>query len=446
LVVGGGGGSSGGRGERERRERGLESGKEREKERAMERAIERVGGGEQEVKMPDTTGYPSREEVLESYKNLVASGFFDQHAIRGGRHPGPAGNTPAMPSPKGKSFADHMATHQQQHQPQPQQQRQQQQQQQLKLALSIPPHKPSGTMCPPPPPPRTSSKGKPDRMLSPQRGTKRGASIDLVGDAETTTRKLVKKLRHSASRLSVEFGATRETQHYNYAYGASKPRHSTSSYAPSSYAQSPLSPTSPSFSPISIMESVADEALSPKKGQGVKLTKPKEGGRRRHILGLGRKLRSPSPAADADVMMVDQPEHAPPPPPAVPAHRSIRNVTPPPAGFHSHSHSFSQRMRASSVGAPMVGMPATTATTHEPLSVVPDPNMGIPVVPRIPREFCAVPEAAVTVAVTGGEQKGKMVMKESAKKERKGKGKGKGKEMNRDSGLGEDVENIPVWA
>lgn len=31
--------------------------------------------------------YPTKEEVMESYKNLVASGFFEQHAIHGTRHP-----------------------------------------------------------------------------------------------------------------------------------------------------------------------------------------------------------------------------------------------------------------------------------------------------------------------------------------------------------------------
>ena len=35
----------------------------------------------------DTTGYPTKEEVMESYKNLVASGFFQAHATQGTRHP-----------------------------------------------------------------------------------------------------------------------------------------------------------------------------------------------------------------------------------------------------------------------------------------------------------------------------------------------------------------------
>jgi len=49
-----------------------------------------VGNMEQPAAPP--AGYPSREEVLESYKNLVASGFFDAHATKGTRHPLRQGN------------------------------------------------------------------------------------------------------------------------------------------------------------------------------------------------------------------------------------------------------------------------------------------------------------------------------------------------------------------
>jgi hypothetical protein len=197
--------------------------RERERERAAV-PVPVAGTGEERDKVPpiqspSMAGYPSREEVLESYKNLVASGFFEQHAIRGGRHPLRTGGnappqekgksfadhmaspgTPQTPggrsfaehmaapgtpiSPSGKSFADHMAAQQQRPGP----------------PLSSPIRNRMG----PPPPPRGSSHGKRDTMPSPQRGTKRGASLDFAGDAEMVTRKLVKKLRHSASRISVE--------------------------------------------------------------------------------------------------------------------------------------------------------------------------------------------------------------------------------------------------
>jgi hypothetical protein len=78
----------------------------------------------------------------------------------------------------------------------------------------------------------------------------------------------------------------------------------------------------------------------------------------------------------------------------------------------------------------------------EPLSIAPDANQGIPFVPRIPREFCdamaaMAPPAAAVVAASGEVKK--------AEVKAKAKAKAKGKNGNRDSGLGEDVENIPVW-
>ncbi|KAK4035289.1 hypothetical protein C8A01DRAFT_48495 [Parachaetomium inaequale] len=380
---------------------------------------------------PSTVGYPSREEVLESYKNLVASGFFEAHAIRGGRHPLRTGAAlekgksfaehmaipEAMPSPTrksfsehmaapvtapspGRSFADHMAT-----------------QQKPTLPFSSP------TRMAPPPPPRGSSQGKPGTLTSPQRGTKRGASMDLASDAEMVTRKLVKKLRHSASRLSVELAGARDNYYANH--GTLRSRPSTSSKPPG-----PLSPTSSVFSgitsPPSIKAPAADDTMSIRHGR---LTKPKDG-RRRRILGLTRRHRSPAPATtetDPDAMMIDEPEQQQQPP------KLHRITTPPPAAFRTH---YPRGLRASSTSGSSITM---SLHEHEPLSVVPDPNQGIPFVPRIPREFCdamaaLVPPAAAATPV--------VVVPGEVKKEGED---GKGKNGNRDSGLGEDVENIPVW-
>jgi hypothetical protein len=267
-------------------------------------------------------------------------------------------------------------------------------------------------------------------MPSPQRGTKRGASLDFAGDAEMVTRKLVKKLRHSASRISVELTGGRE--HYHYSYGTSRSRRSTSSNRPG-----PLSPTSSVFSGItSPRSSIADDTVSIRRS---KLTKPKDGHRRR-ILGITRRNRSPAPTAaapteaDPDAMVVDEPERQPQPEqrpqPEAAATEQLPKV-------HRTTYPRTTYPRNTPRGS------STTSTVksvqqNEPLSIAPDANQGIPFVPRIPREFCdamasMAPPAAAAVAASG------------EVKEEETKPKPKGKNGNRDSGLGEDVENIPVW-
>ncbi|KAL2117091.1 hypothetical protein VTJ04DRAFT_9259 [Mycothermus thermophilus] len=548
-----------------------------------------------------TTAYPSREEVLESYRNLVASGFFEAHAIRGGRHPlrVPGGNTtsnngngPAsptgsksfadhmaasppvspsaasfaeqisslssrdssnLPSVSGRSFADRMAARQQEEQ--------QQQQQQKQQRFSAPPA-PIRPMDPPPlPPVRASSTSAASsssssrisrqipRALLPghHRGTKRAPSLDLAADAEMVKRKLVKKLRYSASRMSADLprsnrasssssGQRARHQHshsYSGGYGGGYSAGRTST---SSDRLAPLSPTESVFSHISIASTSAAAAPAPvpvavevdetkSLKQHRKLTKS-----RRRILGI-RRTRSPSPSKstvvngserrsgevemqDADAMMLDEPELPPThhhqqhqqqqdeepkvilvpgPKSATPAatipipiststssrnsSKQHRNITPPPATFfrpHHGHHQDTQPQRKH----------------HEPLSILPDPNQGIPQLPRIPREFCdamgalapPVPATTVTTIVNtntasdvslatvgsvasvaagsvGGEHERGVIglaistpsVSNSFNEKMDGlvlggvAGGG-----NRDSGLGggkgeEDVENIPVW-
>ncbi|KAH6621345.1 hypothetical protein B0J18DRAFT_224296 [Chaetomium sp. MPI-SDFR-AT-0129] len=582
---------------------------------------------------PSATGYPSREEVLESYKSLVASGFFQAHAIRGGRHPLPArgGSSVAaagqsgrsafaefnppipesppsstrksfsermvvsppgsnVPSVSGRSFADHMAA-------------QQQSQQQLKPAMSISSssvhsrhttHSNSNSHMPPPaPPPRGSSHGKSNSigspsstLSSPSRGTKRGASVDLAGDAEMVTRKLVKKLRHSASRLSVELSGARDANgsskpirrgskdrngnriksrsgngkgYYpplsssSAKYGAVQQRPATAAGSSSSqgrghgyshsYDYGLASPTGTSAMfgaahlaaatparhsvdvarPTAATTATATATVTASKG---KLTKARDG-RRRRILGLTRRHRSPEDdqgeeqvqeqeqpqqptvqntvnAQDEDVMMLDEPTPAPA---SSFNNKPHRNITPPPASFRSpfaaHPHakanftpatnsnsrnsSFRGGMRAVSNSSAMSidcdEAPKRDEYTggyrygygsgsgfngqreegggEKPLSIVPDPNQGIPSVPRIPREFCegvsgggvVVPAAGSTTtgSVFGGfagfggagASAGGVSVGGHGRAERKTAG-------NRDSGLGqgeggENVENVPVW-
>ncbi|KAK4240304.1 hypothetical protein C8A03DRAFT_13347 [Achaetomium macrosporum] len=388
-------------------------------------------------------GYPSREEVLESYKNLVASGFFEAHAIRGGRHPGPLrtagdesgqGPVAVLPSPTGRSFADHMAAAQQQ-------QQQQQHPVQPACTLSSPTR---SSMGPPVLPPRGSPQRKLNTMYetSPRRGTKRGASIDATGDTDFSPRKLVKKLRHSASRISMELTGMMDT-HLYHSYATVKSRPSTSSYPPG-----PLSPTFSIFSTITSPPPVRT-SFSEKTASSIRhgsLTKAKDG-RRRRILGLTRRHRSPAPAvasteADPDAMMIDKPEPQPQPQiqqstaqlpgstrSSVEQQRKVpRILTPPPAAFRSHPPP--PRLRTSSTSSSVASV---QHVEHEPLSIVPDPNQGIPFVPRIPREFCDAMSAMVPPATEV------MTM---------GNGGGadpKTKNVNRDSGLGEDVENMAIW-
>jgi hypothetical protein len=421
---------------------------DREKEKA------RLMGIEEKDKVaspppPPGPAYPNREEVMESYKNLVASGFFEAHAIRGGRHPlrsGGAGGRPftehmaipeTSPAPSRKSFSEHMAETGA-NGPSPARSFADHMAAQQPPAPPIP----SPTRKPPAPPPRGSSQKKPDPLSSPQRGTKRGASMDLASDAEVVTRKLVKKLRHSASRLSMELTGVRDNYYSNY--GTLRSRPSTSCGHPG-----PLSPTSSVFSGITSPPSTRasmDGTRSPRYG---KLTKPKDG-RRRRILGLTRRNRSPvrapvtaasAAAADPDAMMIDEPEQATAPitlaqPPAAKVHR---NITPPPASFRTN-HPRSLRSSDAPNNSAMNAQ-------NEPLSVVPDPNQGIPFVPRIPREFCDAMAALVPPAAAAVVGSAVVVTGEVKEKKEDGEegGDGKGKPINRDSGLGEDVENIPVW-
>ncbi|KAK4146504.1 uncharacterized protein C8A04DRAFT_25731 [Dichotomopilus funicola] len=599
---------------------------------------------------PSATGYPSREEVLESYKSLVASGFFQAHAIRGGRHPlparggssvaaaGPSGrsafaefNPPIpesppsstrksfsermvvsppgsnVPSVSGRSFADHMAA-------------QQQSQQQLKPAMSISSSSVhsrhttnsnsdfNGHMPPPAPPPRGSSHGKSNSigspsstLSSPSRGTKRGASVDLAGDAEMVTRKLVKKLRHSASRLSVELSGARDANgssskpirrgskdrngnriksrsgngkgyypplssssakygavqqrpataagsspsqgrghgySHSYDYGLASPTGGSSGIfgaahlAAATPARHSVDVARPTAATTATSTATATAIVTASKG---KLTKARDG-RRRRILGLTRRHRSPEDddqgeeqvreqpqqppvqntvnAQDEDVMMLDDP--TPAPASSFSNNKLHRNITPPPASFRSpfaaHPHtkpnltsatntnsrnsSFRGGMRAVSNSSAMsidcedngpqrnqgqeyssgeyrygYGSGSGSGSGfngqreegggEKPLSIVPDPNQGIPSVPRIPREFCegggvVVPAAATST--TGGSFGGFAGFggfggagASGVSVGVGGHGRGERKTAgNRDSGLGqgeggENVENVPVW-
>lgn len=236
--------------------------------------------------------YPTKEEVMESYKNLVASGFFEQHAIHGTRHPlraaqsagtvlsgSPARHdsvngraraaTTAFPSSSGrpspvpsepetpenlKPFAEHLA------------QKQNNDEKKLhaiftgfhRKTASVPVN---NSMAPPPLPspyreeptrtigsafvndyfpPQTDPVIAPD---SPSRGTKRGTDPN-GNNIETnvdygSVRKLAKKLRKSQSKIEFDERPTSPT----------KPRTSMSSFrsAAASVMSAPVAMKSRSF-------------------------------------------------------------------------------------------------------------------------------------------------------------------------------------------------------
>ncbi|KAK0613816.1 hypothetical protein B0T14DRAFT_286530 [Immersiella caudata] len=362
--------------------------------------------------------YPSREEVMESYKNLVASGFFDSHAIQGTRHPlrttmshsdaRPTTTTTSM-GPPPMSFAAHKQASSRKHPP---------------VSFSAVPYSstksptaaelPSST-CPPPPPRRPATAV--DEVVSPQRGTKRGpAPLDgdsesTKGSGETGARKLVKKLRRSASRVSTEL--TGPTPALTNPF---KGRPSTSSNAPTVMSvMSAVSTDTEGPAPQRTPTKLTKSKYPPRSTRGRGLTAVISFGN----LNIARR-RPRSPAATAplpaaaprrditpnplsmnppvfaiplveDAMLVDSPERRS----RSPERMSIPTTALAPANFH-----YPQRKRFG-----------------EPLSVVPDANRGIPGVPRIP---------AALVSPFGGPAREDIKM--------------------RDSGVGEDVENaVQVW-
>ncbi|KAK4460305.1 hypothetical protein QBC42DRAFT_272673 [Cladorrhinum samala] len=458
-----------------------------------------------------TTGYPTREEVLESYKNLQASGFFSSHAIIGTRHPlrtaasapmstGTGGmNPPPAPSSFGTSFADRLAEHQRPGM--------------LRSPISFsaiaevesPDHRPrahtnpfphaSGATPLPPPPPFANSTSD-STTSSPGRGMKR-PSNEISAEQETATRKLVKKLRRTNSRASTTTNATAIT-------------------IATTAATDFFKPARPSFSSIRIVEPSLFNGASPppspnrqslrSKLSFAKLTKPRhskekdssgasiKSRRGLNILGLGRRSKHSSepesphptsptspaystfgggPVQDIDAMMIDS---FPSPPPQQqtsaaaagpselvhgPHHGYSRSlgatVLKPPISKYNHRHSSSTTSsRSSTTGFslpvptqidyhyPQRVRPASRPTSqnghHEPLSVVPDLNKGVPAIPAAPQHHQhpnrssgsgAIPVYGKPVVVDIDEER--RVKRESLRMMMMGD------KSNRDSGLGSSV-------
>lgn len=408
---------------------------QQEKQQCQEHAEPTVPG--------NPVSYPTREEVMDSYKSLVDSGFFTAHAIQGSRHPRTAGAQPAptaeVASHPPMSFSQHLAQQQNQCQPQPPHP-----QPHSSLAFSSIPY--SATRTPPSgdPPlapftrPTTSSSaarprsnnGRHQQQLqqqqygarpddeSPQRGTKR-AVADIAGGAadrewaETGARKLVKKLRKSASRISVDMalGATSRPQTRNSssavaAEGSGRREAAAAPGLPASantlllgretprHSVSTLRSFSSSWRPGTTSTGASTSGEKKSGGPPNRLSKAKKvlggggGGKRR------RRSTSRSPGPPTQTPAPRRPAPAPPVPsasarsgqagPPVPMPMAIDSPPPPTRpsfdgvvnGLTVPSFHYPQRTRVRTAVA--------AAVPPEPLSVVPDANRGIPSVPRIP--------------------------------------------------------------
>lgn len=323
---------------------------------------------------PGPAGYPTRDQVLASYQTLVSSGFFESHAIHGTRHPPP----PTMMGP----------------------------------------------------PPRPVSTPHPMPVLpvpSPQRGTKRPTPAD--NDGETGARKLVKKLRRSASRISVDLAVS-----FSGSSKPNPPRPSTSSHHTGRAASFISSAAS------SIYEHPEPELKTPAPKK--KLTKPmppmtavtrgrRQGGWRDRSRSRSRSRARPAvpnpnpnplamnPVVDQqilhiplvdDAMLLDQETPPRPSTDTLSGHGTVLHPPPPSRGRATERRAAPPRKAAGG-----------------PLSVVPDANRGIPGVPRIP-------EGLMRGGLSPAKEGGVFGFR----------GKGGGDEDvkmgGRDSGLGEEVE------
>ncbi|KFA78414.1 hypothetical protein S40288_06393 [Stachybotrys chartarum IBT 40288] len=129
---------------------------------------------------------PSREEILENYQHLVASGFFSSHAIQSTRRPPPgASSRPATP------HQTHDSTHLSQRRinmvSEPTE---------IPPVPPVPPHWPLPAPERMPPTPNRSTVG----AGHPPRGTKRSAASDPDDDPVVMNETTPKKLRKSVSR------------------------------------------------------------------------------------------------------------------------------------------------------------------------------------------------------------------------------------------------------
>ncbi|OIW27539.1 hypothetical protein CONLIGDRAFT_645795 [Coniochaeta ligniaria NRRL 30616] len=428
--------------------------------------------------------YPSREEVMENYRSLVDAGFFSSHAIQGTRHQPPpqrSGVTtdhplPAPPPPPVRDappapFSQLVTQKQRKLQHQSQDQANPATPALSSIFASIPysATQPSPTgdaplttyARPDPRPPislpkkyrrqrPTTYQAAPPPPTSPLRGTKRavadmtGGSVDREtanassnntdNTAEAGARKLVKKLRKSASRISADLSLRPATSTgnggvSNHPYGSSAAGGSTKNVSARGAATSStsvdLEPRPPMSSAGRAMGVVRSLSSSFKRDGGKpaaavpsdhaatpvplptttpnKLLKAKRSISRRVSLGRSRSGSTSSPIPPV-------PSHLPPP---VPPHRTQQapvivpfsdpEPTPRPSTTSAPAYDGGDPMALDPPPSPPTRNPSldvqpgglSVPSFHYPqrqkilpLAAAPDPNRGVPGVPAaMPAQF-----------------------------------------------------------
>ncbi|KAJ9141938.1 hypothetical protein NKR23_g7596 [Pleurostoma richardsiae] len=390
---------------------------------------------------------PTREEVLQSYQSLMASGFFNAHAIKSTRQPGPGGaqqQPPPVPPHMTKpghagdrrsaptavpSFAQRVAQQDEAARPA---------RASLPTAIAYPPATHSTSMQPPPTRPADCpTRQPPPPPPSPQRGMKRprpDAEEDHPSAAraadpssapaatETGARKLVKRLRKSASRVSVELSLSRPPTAATGEDGALRvPRRSVSivrSLSASWRGEPPLPAIPPAAAAAAApsLPAIASPPAPPPPAAPYPSGSASDRNRlkKRDIRGR-RSRRSRSRSAEPKSPSQHQQQHQRP--------RSRSRSRSRPATARSSSPAPLPIMRPESRGCEMEGVEATGGAgaggfaagsaerpvpaspvvpsfhyprrvrpahhqqQHQPLSVVPDANRGVPAVPRVPRKY-----------------------------------------------------------
>ncbi|KAL1875338.1 hypothetical protein VTK73DRAFT_10072 [Phialemonium thermophilum] len=369
------------------------------------------------------TTYPSRDEVMESYKNLVDSRFFSAHAIQGSRHrlkTAPdislsesdmsiSHNLPVTASASRGQFWD-----------KPPQRGSHPRTQSVSTFSSIPYSATKSTSSAE----LLSSSTHPleNRRLQPltssiqqernqQRGTKRAVS-DIAGgvverepaESSGVTRKLAKKLRKSASRVSSDLSA-----------GAAGIRSISAAFSAPSSTMSSTTQTAP------LRSAPLDAGASDQSRNGKDPQRPSGGGipkfnsrRGRYNSGsVSGRLSKPRKAANPGRPRRRSTSRSPVPPsrPMTPLRCSPKPVavSSRPTGAMRHAQeclgegepmvidsqavdrpSFDGIINPLSVPSfhyPQRVRAARRRVPLEPLSFVPDDNRGIPSVPKIPDQF-----------------------------------------------------------
>jgi len=304
---------------------------------------------------------PSRDETLANYHELMRAGFFSAHAIQSTRHApqhrtAPSQNEDSAPPPP--------------------------------PTWAPPPVPPSSLPPAPPRPlppmpllavPRSSTSSAPDYPRPMVRGVKRPLPPDA--DDGTPARKLVRRLRASASRVGADLTLRRPGS----SASATVPP-GPALGAPIVFARSVSATHPPPTDRRRMLPRSPGRAPPPGARGGRKLCKTE----RRRSRSRGRASRSPSAGPGPSPRRSPRRRLSKPgspmkidsePPPLTPA---LALGSHPPFPFTTNGETTAP----AAAPVPSFHFPSRT---RPPLSVVPDPNRGIPDVPALPAGLFALP-------------------------------------------------------